>query len=563
MRAGAGGRTSMLSGTAGAAAAAEALHRKPGHAAAAPAPPCRLSGAPASACLHTASAWLHPPPCHRGRRRSHPPTAAHGRGQGRRGGAGSGAWEGCQQAQAAQAHAGCSAAARRQSKPTGSSKAPGIRTANRQQGLATGMVAGAATSRTEGKTYLGVSSPAYPALTAHVPMSSTMAFTSSAGGVQAQQVSRAAGGAAQAPAAAAARCWMGGRLAGRSRTSAIHGARHPSRRASAAAARSRRSAVSARPAAGAASGFDGGENAAGSRCGVRESKSGAAWDCSAECAAAGGHGERGTPDRLNCSARQLTGIGQQLPEGLQARLCAKTDRAARTQLCTAALARRRVRPTRRGSRQQRKRCAVALRLPPAARRCRRRLPRPLPASPLLHLSCRHRCTTRRPPCLGSWRARCWRGGRPSGTMQRAWPWQPSWLSCTPRWAAGLLLLLPALLLWLCCFPLTNLSMRLAGWLGPREAGNVASPSGPETATARAVGWTSNGSATAVAPCRCLLAAGLHCVELPQGGAAAGGRTDKQGGRGGLAASPCRSAPGPARPALLPCRDTWPFHRPVR
>lgn len=47
--------------------------------------------------------------------------------------------------------------------------------------------------RTEGKTYLGVSSPAYPALTAYVPMSSTMALTSSVGG-QGRASGRAAAG---------------------------------------------------------------------------------------------------------------------------------------------------------------------------------------------------------------------------------------------------------------------------------------------------------------------------------------------------------------------------------
>ena len=44
----------------------------------------------------------------------------------------------------------------------------------------------------------------------------------------------------------------------------------------------------------------------------------------------------------------------------------------------------------------------------------------------------HSLSPRRPRCLASCPGRCWRGGRPGGTMLRAWGWRQSWWNCTQR-----------------------------------------------------------------------------------------------------------------------------------
>lgn len=120
-------------------------------------PPCHLSGGSAHACQRAACAWLHPLPCHQGRRPPAPPPTAQGEGGAHR------------ERQPRMSHmASCLSRHRAAARvPTcvhvsAAYDAEG-RTATHAAGncgVEQPCLAAAAGRRTDGKTYLGVSSPA-------------------------------------------------------------------------------------------------------------------------------------------------------------------------------------------------------------------------------------------------------------------------------------------------------------------------------------------------------------------------------------------------------------------
>lgn len=239
--------------------------------------------------------------------------------------------------------------------------------------------------------------------------------------------------AASAAVAGACRCSArGARFAGRSRTSAVHGARHPARRASGAPARPRRCAVSVRLACWAGWGLWIAVQcrAASMRASGRPiaASLGAAPKCRPQQAPSSQEGRRGRSEAIDAAVRSVQTLCSAI-RGLGSRRGLGTDRRSQPQPCTAAPGRRRDRQTRRRSRPRPKRWGDTRASAAAAARC----PPPLPSAETCFSALpSHLPSPRRPPCLASWRGRCWPDEQRGGMTQRAWAWRPSWWSCTQR-----------------------------------------------------------------------------------------------------------------------------------